>query len=280
MCVVTYITLCWLSGYTFAIHTLIVNIFVNGFEGKDFMNQHCGTTIDFRKMSLHAIKLHLTTNSVYLPKLDCTMTVNATSTMQFMLYFKKMDISCDHDWLELHDGLSVSSPYVNGNCKSKEYHCNNGRCIADSLVCNGYNPCGDDSDCILTGTEIVGIIVSGPRHVSIAIESSVSCTRDWLEVFDGPNVNSRYVSGYCYSDEHDCDNGRCISDTLTCNGYNPCGDYSDCPLAGGHREPTHVQVVANTTPGYGTPGQGYNQPVPQQYGAVPYPQGQQPPTYQ
>ncbi|XP_052801220.1 uncharacterized protein LOC128231961 isoform X2 [Mya arenaria] len=192
---------------------------------------------------------------------------------------------------------------------------------------------------------------------SIAIGSTTSCTRDWLEVFDGPNVRSRYVdgllnrqcgfsissqvfktsgnaltlsfhsgssiqysvfdmvitsyhTGYCYSDEHACDNGRCISDKLMCNGYNPCGDYSDCPLAGGviagivvgcfffcvfatvfiiicrrrrhryHRGPTHVQVVANTTPGYGTPGQGYNQPVPQQYGAVPYPQGQQPSTYQ
>ncbi|XP_052802941.1 low-density lipoprotein receptor-related protein 12-like [Mya arenaria] len=245
MCVVTYITLCWLSGYTFAIHTY-------------FMNQHCGTTIDFRKMSLHAIKLHLTTNSVYLPKLDCTMTVNATSTMQFMLYFKKMDISCDHDWLELHDGLSVSSPYVNGftyrqcghffrhkvyttsenaitvrfhsnssvgsrgfamvltafhtgNCKSKEYHCNNGRCIADSLVCNGYNPCGDDSDCILTGTEIVGIIV-GTLVFFGTIIGLIFCF--WR------TCRYRYVSG-----------------------------------------PRHVV-------GYRTLDQGYDQPIPQQYGAT------------
>ena len=40
-------------------------------------------------------------------------------------------------------------------------------------------------------------------------------------------------AGYCDSWEISCDNGRCIDDSLRCNGYNPCGDYSDCQLSVG-----------------------------------------------
>ena len=38
------------------------------------------------------------------------------------------------------------------------------------------------------------------------------------------------LPGICYSYEHSCSNGRCIDDSLACNGYNPCGDYSDCDV--------------------------------------------------
>ena len=38
-----------------------------------------------------------------------------------------------------------------------------------------------------------------------------------------------FIIGVCDSFfEYGCDNGRCIDDSLTCNGYNPCGDHSDC----------------------------------------------------
>ena len=37
-----------------------------------------------------------------------------------------------------------------------------------------------------------------------------------------------HISGVCDSWEYNCDNGRCIDNSLTCNGYNSCGDYSDC----------------------------------------------------
>ena len=37
-----------------------------------------------------------------------------------------------------------------------------------------------------------------------------------------------FFPGECRSDEYTCDNGRCIDQSLQCNGFNPCGDGSDC----------------------------------------------------
>ncbi|XP_053401420.1 uncharacterized protein LOC123550261 [Mercenaria mercenaria] len=37
-----------------------------------------------------------------------------------------------------------------GTCRSYEHECFNGRCIMKDLVCNGHNPCGDNSDCLTT----------------------------------------------------------------------------------------------------------------------------------
>lgn len=42
------------------------------------------------------------------------------------------------------------------------------------------------------------------------------------------SIRSVYFSGYCFADEFSCDNGRCVGNSVTCNGYNPCGDHSDC----------------------------------------------------
>ncbi|XP_052802940.1 suppressor of tumorigenicity 14 protein-like [Mya arenaria] len=263
----TYLTLFAFLGYAFAIQTY-------------YLDQRCGSTLNFPYYSLDAVRLKLTSNINYRSNMDCLMTVNTTSSKKFMLYFKSIaiesSVSCTRDWLEVFDGPNVNSRYVSGL---------------------SYRQCGFSISSQVFKT-------SG-NSLTLRFQSDSSFQYSGFDM-----VITSYHTGYCYSDEHDCDNGRCISDTLTCNGYNPCGDYSDCPLAGGviagivvgcfffcvfatlfliicrrrrlryHREPTHVQVVANTTPGYGTPGQGYNQPVPQQYGAVPYPQGQQPPTYQ
>ena len=43
----------------------------------------------------------------------------------------------------------------------------------------------------------------------------------------------KFILGSCGSGEYECSHDRCIDDSLTCNGWNPCGDWSDCPLAVG-----------------------------------------------
>ena len=45
-----------------------------------------------------------------------------------------------------------------GSCRNFEYRCSNDRCIDDSVNCNGLNPCGDFSDCHLSGAAIAGIV--------------------------------------------------------------------------------------------------------------------------
>lgn len=39
-----------------------------------------------------------------------------------------------------------------------------------------------------------------------------------------------FSAGGCRSYEHQCASGICIMEELVCNGHNPCGDMSDCPV--------------------------------------------------
>lgn len=58
----------------------------------------------------------------------------------------------------------------------------------------------------------------------------------WKICIDGPVKGSGAIlhsaSGECRSDEYSCTNGRCIDQSLKCNGFNPCGDDSDCKKKG------------------------------------------------
>ncbi|KAL3856484.1 hypothetical protein ACJMK2_011235 [Sinanodonta woodiana] len=54
---------------------------------------------------------------------------------------------------------AIFTAYHLGSCNSNEHDCSNGRCIRSSLICSGYNPCGDYSDCRLSVVAIAGIVV-------------------------------------------------------------------------------------------------------------------------
>ncbi|XP_071087832.1 neuropilin and tolloid-like protein 1 [Haliotis cracherodii] len=51
----------------------------------------------------------------------------------------------------------------NHSCSARRFTCDNDLCISNTLTCNGYNDCGDDSDeiyeCRLSGGAIAGIAV-------------------------------------------------------------------------------------------------------------------------
>ncbi|KAK3579797.1 hypothetical protein CHS0354_022106 [Potamilus streckersoni] len=65
-------------------------------------------------------------------------------------------------------------------CDSWEIRCDNGRCIQDEMNYNGYNPCGDHSDCKLPVGSIVGIVIgslAGLAIVMTVIVVSICCYR-------------------------------------------------------------------------------------------------------
>lgn len=232
-----------------------------------YMNKFCygGSSIDVN--TYDQIRLKLTAGTSYGANMRCQLRLTTTWDSQLMVYFKSMDISyssgCQTDYLQLYDGSTRSFPLIPG-----------GKQCGYAAPSGVYKTSGSD----LTLYFQSGSIVEYDTGFDIIVTS--------------------FHTGSCYSWEHDCDNGRCIDDSLTCNGYNPCGDYSDCDFVltvggiagiviGGivftvvviavvlicrRRRVLYVQQgapVATVTTA--TSSYGYNQPVPNQYGSQEYP---------
>lgn len=243
----------------------------------DYMDQMCGQTIDLSFYD--SVRLQLTSSSNYRPNMNCYIKVKTDYSSRIMLYFKSFGVesTCTNDWLEVRDGQYSSSSYVSG--------------------LYGHQ-CGYYMSSTVRKTS------GNYLYLRFVSDNSLQSTG-----FD--MILTSYHTGICYSYEYSCSNGRCIDDSLTCNGYNPCGDYSDCSIVlatgsiagivvgciffvivisivmvvvcrrrrlayvGAPIQPVHAPVnVITTSTGSG----GYNQPVPQQY-PQPYVQQQMPPPY-
>lgn len=62
--------------------------------------------------------------------------------------------------------------YVLGSCPENGHVCSNGRCIKKTFACNGYNSCGDGSECDpadMSTSSIVGIVVGCAVAIAFAI---------------------------------------------------------------------------------------------------------------
>ncbi|XP_053374848.1 astacin-like metalloendopeptidase [Mercenaria mercenaria] len=82
-----------------------------------YMDNYCNGTLDISY--LDAVRLKLTHRSAYKSNMNCNLLITSMKSLdRFMLYFKDFDIEsnmgCTHDWLEVHDGNSIYSPYVSG----------------------------------------------------------------------------------------------------------------------------------------------------------------------
>lgn len=241
-----------------------------------YMNDLCGSSIDVGLYDQVRLKLMHSSSSYH--NRPCQLQLSTFgSNKRLMVYFKSMNIHdtsvyCSNNYLEMHDGSSTSSSCL-GSCK---------RC--------GYSSPS-------------GVFTTTGNNLLLNYDASSSYSLDDFDM-----VITSYHRGICYSYEYSCNNGRCIDNSLTCNSYNPCGDYSDCDVVltvGGiagvvigcavfvtvviiviiicRRRRTiivqrnsHVPVpVAATVP---PTSYGYNQPVPAQYPA-PAPAQYPPPAY-
>ncbi|XP_046583586.1 vitellogenin receptor-like [Haliotis rubra] len=129
------------------------------------MDSYCGNTVDMDDSNLDSMKLRLTYSSKYRSNMDCKMRIKTRSGQRLSFKFLDMDIAkiftCD-DYLEIRDGSSSSSSDT--KCNSDEFSCDNGRCIDQSLYCDSYDNCGDDSDDCYMDTNwwvwmVIGIVV-------------------------------------------------------------------------------------------------------------------------
>lgn len=229
-----------------------------------YMNEYCGGSISIGVYD--QIRLRFTRTSSSYHNTQCNLLLQTTYDHRMMLYFNDMSIQdssvyCTNNYLEIDDGSSRSGPCLTDSCRQ----------------------CGYSSPS--------GVFTSSGSYLTLFFQSQSTYTDASFEV-----IITSFHNGICYSYEHSCDNGRCIDKSLTCNGNNPCGDYSDCEInltiggiagiaVGGvafiifiviiivicRRRRRSTIIVKQTLPVAGTTSYGYNQPVPSQYAPPPYP---------
>ncbi|GFT68702.1 vitellogenin receptor, partial [Nephila pilipes] len=113
-------------------------------------------------------------------------------------------------------------------CNTKEFKCNDGKCIDETLVCDKRADCEDGSD------------EKNCSKIVPCDEGRFTC-RDGTciyihEVCDGhkdcekgeEELNCTLAADQCTSEEYFCsNNSRCISKRWICDGDNDCGDAED-----------------------------------------------------
>ena len=126
-----------------------------------------------------------------------------------MIYFEYMEIeetaSCNNDWLDVYDGDSKYYPYVDGLT---------------------HRLCGF--------TAPTDVYHTSGNYLTLHMESN-----EYLEYKGFSVIITRYHEGFCKHTEFQCHNKRCINSSLVCDGFNPCGDQSDCQTP----EPDHDVVL-------------------------------------
>lgn len=167
------------------------------------ISELCNETMfmdNYKSTHVHTFLLKLSAENDYPHNLHCFFTAEVQKdSEQIMFYFKTFSVrgdQCQYDWLELHDGDSLASPYV---------------CGADGRLCG------------LFPSKLKSVFITETNYLTLYFASGLQEHYHGFEI-----VITRFRYAPCRSDEFECENGRCIDKSIECNGYNPCGDNSAC----------------------------------------------------
>uniref|UniRef100_A0A4W3H281 ST14 transmembrane serine protease matriptase n=1 Tax=Callorhinchus milii TaxID=7868 RepID=A0A4W3H281_CALMI len=132
---------------------------------------------------------------------------------------KEMTVRFHSDDSDTDSGFEAEfTPYDAGNPCPDQFACTSGRCIDETLRCDGWNDCGDNFD---------------EMHCKCK-EDQFKCANGLCKsIFwqcDGMNDcedNSDEKMCDCDADEMKCNNGRCYSKAMKCDGNDDCEDGTD-----------------------------------------------------
>ncbi|XP_064599329.1 membrane frizzled-related protein-like isoform X2 [Liolophura sinensis] len=160
----------------------------------DYMESRCGGSLDVSNFD--ATRLLLTSRFSYRSNERCKLTVQVANGKRIMAKFSSLDIEssafCRDDRLTLYDGPSTTSPALSGI---------NGIC--------GFS------------TPSTVYVTSG-QYLTLYFQS------DFLLQYKGFTVILTEFSYTCNNvTSFHCRNRRCIDSSLTCDGWNNCGDSTD-----------------------------------------------------
>lgn len=170
--------------------------------GKDYfdiMERQCGGTIQLSSVPTKSLVLVLTESEEYPPLLNCHVTVFVTSEARIHLSFLQMDIrsygACPGDFVTVLDSKQLSNDIFFFEDASAKRHC---------------------------GIERPKPMTSTGNNVTIRFVSDAHVNGRGFTL-----LLTAFHEAECLEEEFQCDNKRCIDNSLQCDSHDNCGDGSD-----------------------------------------------------